>query len=69
MPVRVAIESVPDGIPLVAGTTATVTVRAPGIEGDGFRWSLAALGVNLRTLFGGQRLPADAVQTTRSEGA
>lgn len=37
VPVRIAIDDVPPGVPLVSGTTATVTVRDPsGIERQGW---------------------------------
>jgi len=34
VPVRIAIETVPDGVPLVSGMTATVTIRQPGQVAD-----------------------------------
>lgn len=59
VPVRVAIDSVPSGIPLVSGMTATVTVRdavgsaAHGADGGGLGVAIADVGARLSDVFEG----------------
>lgn len=50
VPVRLAIDSVPPGIPLVSGMTATVTVKDAG-EGDGRTWLTRAVATVETRLF------------------
>src|SRR5215468_4023696 len=50
VPVRIAIDSVPDGIPLVSGMTATVTVKDAG-EADGRTWPARAVSEIVTRLF------------------
>ena len=55
VPVRIAIDEVPPGVPLVAGMTATVTVLdAAGPDGDGwFGHAIAAVHARLSDVFNG----------------
>ena len=50
VPVRIAIDSVPDGIPLVSGMTATVTVKDAG-EADRRTWPARAIAAVETRLF------------------
>ena len=50
VPVRIAIDSVPPGIPLVSGMTATVTVQ-DAEEGDGRTWPARAIAAVETRLF------------------
>ncbi len=59
VPVRVAIDTVPAGVPLVSGMTATVTIRQPATSDRG-TWSdriRASLVDPISELFGGGSLP------------
>jgi multidrug resistance efflux pump len=70
VPVRIRIERVPDGVPLIAGMTATVTVQDPATPNENrFQAALTNLGTHLRGLAGaGTPAPGGAVTTT-VEGA
>jgi multidrug resistance efflux pump len=57
VPVRVAIDKVPPGVPLVAGMTATVTVLDTA-EADGGGWfghAIAAVGARISDAFNGRQ--------------
>jgi multidrug resistance efflux pump len=55
VPVRIAIDDVPQGVPLVSGTTATVTIRnASQVEGSSWlQRTFSALTTSLADLIGG----------------
>lgn len=53
VPVRIAIDKVPPGVPLVAGMTATVTVVEPGAGRRGWSALLAGLEARLADVFDG----------------
>jgi RND family efflux transporter MFP subunit len=59
VPVRVAIDTVPQGVPLVSGMTATVTIRQPNADDrrSWFRRIGATLADPIRDLFGAGRPP------------
>ncbi|MEH3147430.1 MAG: HlyD family secretion protein [Methylobacterium frigidaeris] len=68
VPVRIRIESVPQGVPLVAGMTATVSVADPTTDrGDRFGAALADVGTVFRFLTGRERQPPASAETTRVE--
>lgn len=53
VPIRIAIDDVPAGVPLVSGTTATVTVRGePDVE-PWFRRAVIFLATSVSDLIGG----------------
>jgi multidrug resistance efflux pump len=55
VPVRIAIDSVPSGVPLVSGMTSTVTLRDESSRKDvsGLYRALAAVGTSLSHIIGG----------------
>ena len=59
VPVRVAIDSVPTGVPLVSGMTATVTIRQPAADGHPGLFGRIRAGIvePLSDLFGGGPAP------------
>ena len=74
VPVRIAIDTVPDGVPLVSGMTATVTIRQPGeaADPDWFQRIYRAVANNLYEFYAGVTprqgcLPADTRQAAPSE--
>ncbi|RVU17092.1 efflux RND transporter periplasmic adaptor subunit [Methylobacterium oryzihabitans] len=70
VPVRIRIEQVPQGVPLVAGMTATVSIADPTADRrDRLGAALADVGTVFRVLTGRERQPPDSAVTTRVEGA
>lgn len=67
VPVRVAIDEVPKGVPLVAGMTATVTVREPGERQSGPRAVLAGLKARLTDVFDGPPARASCIPATTKD--
>jgi len=63
VPVRVAIDQVPPGVPLVAGMTATVTVRGSSEAGQRSGWTavVAALQARLADIFEGPPARPDCI--------
>jgi hypothetical protein len=50
VPVRIAIDHVPPGVPLVSGMTATVTIKAEAVSAQGGSWldrAVAEVGTRL----------------------
>ncbi|GEP55847.1 HlyD family efflux transporter periplasmic adaptor subunit [Reyranella soli] len=69
VPVRIAIDRVPPGVPLVAGMTATVTVRKPaegrsGQDGSGPGAVLAGLKARLADVFDGPPAKPECIKAT-----
>jgi multidrug resistance efflux pump len=67
VPVRIAIDQVPPGVPLVAGMTATVTVREPGEVRGRSAW-LAVLRARLADVFDGPPARADCIPALTTGG-
>jgi RND family efflux transporter MFP subunit len=63
VPVRIAIDDVPTGVPLVSGTTATVTVRDPSDIGDQgwFVRAKSAVATSLSDIFRGATPRPDCI--------
>ena len=71
VPVRIAIDSVPPGVPLVSGMTATVTVKDPD-SADGGAWpdrTISAFKRRLSDMFEGERARPDCIPATTTERA
>ena len=60
VPVRIAIDKVPPGVPLVAGMTTTVTVREPGEGRKRDAW-LSAIQARLSDVFDGPPARPDCI--------
>jgi hypothetical protein len=70
VPVRIAVDVVPPGVPLVAGMTATITVQDPAQpEHGGFQAAFATLSTNLRGLLSRDTRPPTTTDTTAVRGA
>jgi RND family efflux transporter MFP subunit len=71
VPVRIAIDSVPQGIPLVSGMTATVTIEDAG-KGDGRSWfarAIAAVETRLFDVLEGPPARSGCIPATTTERA
>jgi multidrug resistance efflux pump len=71
VPVRIAIDSVPPGIPLVSGMTATVTIKDAG-DADGrsrLGRALAAIGTRLSDVLDGPPARSGCIPATTTERA
>jgi multidrug resistance efflux pump len=70
VPVRIAIDSVPPGIPLVSGMTATVTVKdADGANRDAWLEPIAAVKARLSNVFEGPPARPGCIPATTTERA
>jgi RND family efflux transporter MFP subunit len=69
IPVRIAVDNAPAGIPLVSGMTATVTVLAPA-DADhrtGFHSLMASVGTRLSDIFNGPPAKAGCIPAVTAE--
>jgi multidrug resistance efflux pump len=71
VPVRIAVDSVPPGVPLVSGMTATVTVKdADGADRDAsLHRTIAAIKARLSEVFEGPPARPDCIPATTTERA
>ena len=71
VPVRIAIDSVPRGVPLVSGMTATVTVKDPA-GSDGRTWlgrAISAVETRLSDVLSGPPARPGCIPATTTEQA
>ena len=70
VPVRIAIDSVPRGVPLVSGMTATVTVKDPGSDGGtSLGRALSAVKTRLSEVLSGPPARPGCIPATTTEQA
>ena len=72
VPVRVAIDHVPPGVPLVSGLTATVTIKEEAVGADGRSWlgrGVAAIETRLSDILVGPPARSGCIPATTTEQA
>jgi hypothetical protein len=72
VPVRITIDHVPPGIPLVSGLSATVTIEEEAVGGDGQSWldrAIAAVETRLSDVLIGPPARPGCIPATTTERA
>jgi multidrug resistance efflux pump len=72
VPVRIAIDHVPAGVPLVSGLTATVTIKEEAVSAQGRSWldrAIAEVGTRLSDVLTGPPARSGCIPTTTTDRA